>query len=1136
MMIPLYRSENVVTQLKLDESSKRNWQLMGEDTISLEIEVSDPISFQVGDYIEHEGQRFTLNTIPQLSKAGHNIFSYTAVFESTMYDLGKVQFLLFTDDPVNPAPLGSFDLTGTAQVFAEQIIVNLNRLFTGWSILGTIPETDYRNLYFEGVNCLSALHRVCEEFGMEFVVNGKTITLGYDLGTVHTRRFKYGRGNGLYDLRRVSIDSKEVITRLYAFGSERNIPSDYRNYSPRLKLPNDYVEKSVATYGVIEHTEIFEDIYPTRKGTISWVDPSNYLIFQDSGMDFNLNDYLLSGLSAKIHFLTGVLAGYSFELNATNGYIDNLKQFTMIVNTDEKDFQVPSESLKPEVGDQYVLLDILMPQTYIDAAEAKLAQRAQEFIDKYSNPQVSYQLTIDPIYLQRNPITIVPGDWVKIGDAEVAIFENVRVLGISFPLLFPNRLEVQLADEAQTSVEQLIFREQQKLAAMTASANAKYASLSLLASELSRLKFIHELFEKRNDGTTDYIQAKLDLFGAKGIRARSSTEASVPSIWDSLPTASNIVKGAVKVGSGLRMNGDFIEIDGDTFNLSNYFTKIDSDGRYGIKSAENTWAENNTFSKNLTVNGNLYVNGTEFIANTQTVQIEDNLAIINYGEVGAGITAGFAGWQVDRGTADDFLFGFSESPGYFQVGKVGAMQTVATREDSPTANHYAKWNNTLKRFDTALPTFAEIASKPTTLGGYGITDAASATHTHQTTDIVSGRFVDDRMPLRLDYRAVTVSGDWDTHVNSGWYNGSLLTNAPSGGHSWKYVMAIRHYNSSDYVSQTAWDFTSGRMWIRAKSGGWSSWSEVITDNTTQTISGAKTFSNDIVIRKAGSTSIAMLDIKATSDRARFRLISETDQPTDIVMGSNNVTRWSLTSRGSSEDYRLGIYNYVRGSYELSINGSNGYVGLGTTTAQNPLDIYAVNNTATMISVRDRHPTITTLSYNLNINRFGIEYAPVYSGTGRTSSNMVISVDGTWINTGYGHIILTPKTNVGIGTTTPSEKLTVNGNIIATGSIGARVASDRFLKERINPLTHSLDIIDLLNPISHYWNDTAKALNTTYSDQKSYGVIAQELEEVMPELVYSIYHKYKGVDYIQMIPILIGAIKELKKEVDQLKKN
>jgi hypothetical protein len=77
--------------------------------------------------------------------------------------------------------------------------------------------------------------------------------------------------------------------------------------------------------------------------------------------------------------------------------------------------------------------------------------------------------------------------------------------------------------------------------------------------------------------------------------------------------------------------------------------------------------------------------GDTFSASVQTVEIEDNLLVINKGETGAGITAGLGGIQIDRGTSDPFWFISDENRGgKFAVGTSGSTQLVATRGDSPT--------------------------------------------------------------------------------------------------------------------------------------------------------------------------------------------------------------------------------------------------------------------------------------------------------------------------------------------------------------------------------------------------------------------------------------------------------------------
>lgn len=122
-------------------------------------------------------------------------------------------------------------------------------------------------------------------------------------------------------------------------------------------------------------------------------------------------------------------------------------------------------------------------------------------------------------------------------------------------------------------------------------------------------------------------------------------------------------------------------------------------GAGGVR-LKDTITGNRTFSNNVTVNGNLYVNGSEFIVDTTTVSASDNIIVINGGESGAGVTAGSAGIQVDRGTETDYQFVFRESDDTFVIGEIGSLQSVATREDNPLADGYAQWNDSLSRFDT----------------------------------------------------------------------------------------------------------------------------------------------------------------------------------------------------------------------------------------------------------------------------------------------------------------------------------------------------------------------------------------------------------------------------------------------------
>lgn len=120
----------------------------------------------------------------------------------------------------------------------------------------------------------------------------------------------------------------------------------------------------------------------------------------------------------------------------------------------------------------------------------------------------------------------------------------------------------------------------------------------------------------------------------------------------------------------------------------------------------------------------------------------------------------------------------------------------------------------------------------------------------------------------------------------------------------------------------------------------------------------------------------------------------------------------------------------------------------------------------------------------------------------------------------------------------AAKVSVNlndGNITASGEVTAFVASDLRLKENIKLINNSLDLIDKLNPVSYNWNSLAKELNPNKSDDTDYGLIAQEVEEVLPNVVHGIFdNKYKSIDYIKLVPILISAVKELREEINKLK--
>lgn len=114
----------------------------------------------------------------------------------------------------------------------------------------------------------------------------------------------------------------------------------------------------------------------------------------------------------------------------------------------------------------------------------------------------------------------------------------------------------------------------------------------------------------------------------------------------------------------------------------------DSNNRFVTDAEKTTWngkqdeitAATNLSVNNLTVSGNATVSGDSFVVNAATVEVEDNLILINKGEVGAGVTLGQAGLKVDRGTEDPYYMVFDETEEMFKVGIEGDLEIIASQD------------------------------------------------------------------------------------------------------------------------------------------------------------------------------------------------------------------------------------------------------------------------------------------------------------------------------------------------------------------------------------------------------------------------------------------------------------------------
>lgn len=115
-----------------------------------------------------------------------------------------------------------------------------------------------------------------------------------------------------------------------------------------------------------------------------------------------------------------------------------------------------------------------------------------------------------------------------------------------------------------------------------------------------------------------------------------------------------------------------------------------------------------------TIEGNLYVEGNTTILGTNVIEFEDNIILLNRLETGSGVTLNQAGFEIQRGSLENYRVIFNESDDTFRVGVISNTQAVATREDSPLSNGLMMWNSTAKRMDSRNNISIDIKVSSTT--------------------------------------------------------------------------------------------------------------------------------------------------------------------------------------------------------------------------------------------------------------------------------------------------------------------------------------------------------------------------------------------------------------------------------------
>lgn len=466
MKYTIYRGAQVVIADITPEGTVTE-KIMGEETVNITFSHTSKIEFHIDDKITVYGKDYFLSADPVTVKKSSREFQYTLLFFSVKYALSDVQMFFYDDE--NELTLPDFSIMGTAEDCLNVVLANANRAQSGWS-KGTVDETEVKNVSFSDCKCLEAISKIADEFELEYWIDSDKSIHFTERKPVSGYSFEYGKAKGLKDITRSVLEGGSLVTRLYVKGAEKNLPKNYRGGQKNLRIDVPYLEKNTNVYGIKEHIESFPDIFPRRVGTVTSVDANDPNRFTDADLDFDLNAYneygttvLLNGIAAKVIFQTGQLAGYRFELLETGGFSSATKTFYLNPNKDEKDLQLPSESMRPAVGDQYILEDIMMPEVYVLQAEAELKNKGQDYLDQNSKERFQYAVISDILYFKNQNINVLLGHSVHFKDVDFGLDDAIRITGLQKNIQNPYDVKFDLSEvTAVSSIVQSYYEQQEQ--------------------------------------------------------------------------------------------------------------------------------------------------------------------------------------------------------------------------------------------------------------------------------------------------------------------------------------------------------------------------------------------------------------------------------------------------------------------------------------------------------------------------------------------------------------------------------------------------------------------------------------------------------------------------------------------------
>ena len=511
-MIQIKRNNKVFFTLEdFGEGSKLSYQLMDHHYIILKFTTETPVYFEIGDSVEIPDFGYFELTSAYIPK-NNDSDGYDYEMQMDAYYMSwKNKLCKYR--PQHGANETSFKLTTTVGVHMNVILGNLKAL--GLTYNGkefSVDYTTYNNKAFDvqkrflieygSISILDALNAICSEDALncEWWIDGSIIYLGYCE--------MEGQTTFEQDVNVLSMSYSEskstYITRLYAFGSDRNIPKGYFTGADAdvttdgvatdyLMLPNKEVDSDgfYAKDGYLENVNVvkndkqaiegvvmFEEEYPKVESVVSSIKTYDSTVDNEDGTkttqtfwqvtstDSFTNSFkeswIKSNLTLGIKFTSGALMGMEFDVSFK--VIDKVNYFEIVAN-DTYGRTLPDGVMCPKVGDKYFLFNWdatkITDTDLIPTAQLSLFDRAKQYYQKtmISNSNFTCTMDGDKFYNDGTYDYHPLGEQVKLindmfaqVDADGKHYRNSRIIGMEIPLDIPyDHPQYTVGEKAATS-------------------------------------------------------------------------------------------------------------------------------------------------------------------------------------------------------------------------------------------------------------------------------------------------------------------------------------------------------------------------------------------------------------------------------------------------------------------------------------------------------------------------------------------------------------------------------------------------------------------------------------------------------------------------------------------------------------